>query len=436
MDKKIRVLVITYLPWRNDNNVGNSYSNIFCGMDDKIEFAQLYIKDGMPENELAHQYFCISEKKLFKSVITRKDVGESFYLDNPLDTPVVQFSNVYNRIRGLRWNVFLLGRDVGSALGKWKTNQLDKFLSDFKPDIIFGTLGFVPVINKIMIYAKRRTQASLILYPWDDWYHINHKTLSPFYYMRIFYERRYIRKATKECSYMYTITEQMKKAYTQLFKKKCKVLTKGYDFSTIDNKPKEISDTIKLVYTGNIGDKRWEVLEKIASCIANINKQSDVKFHQYIYTLSPISDELKKCLNIEDSSSLMGAVRSSEVPDVLKQADILVHVESTDKAKIENCRFSFSTKLVDYFHHAKCILAVGGQNASMIYLKENDAAIVVSDLENLDGIFTKLATNRSLISEYSLKAWECGKRNHSIEKIQSMIYKDFLEQVKTGEKKI
>ena len=90
MKRKIRVLVITHAPWRNDTSIGNSYSNIFAEMDDRIEFAQLYIRDGMPENCLVHQYFHISEKQLLKSILSRKPVGRNFTLDNPMDTPPVR----------------------------------------------------------------------------------------------------------------------------------------------------------------------------------------------------------------------------------------------------------------------------------------------------------------------------------------------------------
>ena len=209
MKRKIRVLVITHAPWRNDTSIGNSYSNIFMGMNNKIEFAQIYVRDGLPENKLVNRYFRLSEKELLKSIVTRKPVGKEFTLENSLNTPPVQFSNRYNVMRRLRWDMFLLGRDIASSMGKWKTRELDLFLDSFKPDIIFGTLLFIPLINQLMIYAKKRTAAKLITYPWDDWYHINKSSRSIFYYMRIYLERYYIKKCADECEFLYTITEQM-----------------------------------------------------------------------------------------------------------------------------------------------------------------------------------------------------------------------------------
>ena len=43
-EEKIRVLVVSYLPWRNDVSVGNTLSNIFDGMQDKVEFLTSILK--------------------------------------------------------------------------------------------------------------------------------------------------------------------------------------------------------------------------------------------------------------------------------------------------------------------------------------------------------------------------------------------------------
>lgn len=79
MQRKIRILTITYTTWREDNNLGNSYSNIFKGMDDRLEFASIYFKDTMPENALCHNYFHISEKKLFKSIFRESQLVKDFF---------------------------------------------------------------------------------------------------------------------------------------------------------------------------------------------------------------------------------------------------------------------------------------------------------------------------------------------------------------------
>lgn len=433
MYKKIKVLVITLLPWRNDTSVGNSYSNIFSGMDDRFEFAHIYIKDGLPENNLVKKYYCISEKELIKSVFTRKDVGRAFEYENSIGTPKMEYSKKYNLMRLLRWDIFFLGRDIAGSNGKWKNKRLNSFLDSFDPDIIFGTLGGSTAVNQIMAYAQMRTNAGLILYPWDDWYHINKYSLSPIYRLKVMYERKYMRHVAKRSAFMYTISELMRDEYSEIFGKKCKILRKGYVFDLRPEEKLVNSNDIRLLYAGNIGEKRWEVLAKLAEAIRVINEEGKIKMHLSIYTLSAINQKISKALNLEGACTLMGSVSSSELPNIMSSSDILVHVEPTNKRRLETCRSSFSTKIVDYFYAGKCILAVGGQNASMRYLKDNDAAFVVDRTENIMNTLEKIASNTNLINDYAKKAWECGTKNHDLNKIQEMIYADFLTFAKREE---
>ena len=166
MIRKLRILVITYLPWRNDVSVGNSYSNIFKKMEDRIEFAHIYFRDDVPNNSFVHRYFHVSEKELARSIWNRQPVGCKFYLENPQSGQKREFSSGYNKIRRLRWELFLLARDMIGRMGKWKSDELDDFVLDFKPDLIFGTLGYVPVINQMMIYLKTKFNIPLVTYPW------------------------------------------------------------------------------------------------------------------------------------------------------------------------------------------------------------------------------------------------------------------------------
>ena len=75
MRPKIRVLVVTYHPWREDISVGNTLSNIFNGMENRLEFANIYIRDDKPCNKIVSRFFNISEKGLAKSIFTRKGIG-------------------------------------------------------------------------------------------------------------------------------------------------------------------------------------------------------------------------------------------------------------------------------------------------------------------------------------------------------------------------
>lgn len=74
---------------------------------------------------------------------------------------------------------------------------------------------------------------------------------------------------------------------------------------------------------------------------------------------------------------------------------------------------SFSTKLVDYFAAGKCIFAIGDKNiAPILYLKENDAAIIASTKEEIFKQLNNISSDANLIRNYSKKSYNCGKLNH------------------------
>lgn len=144
-----------------------------------------------------------------------------------------------------------------------------------------------------------------------------------------------------------------------------------------------------------------------------------------IYTLSPTDDKMKAALNIDGTSRLNLPVPNEKKQKVMDGADILLHVEPFKKSEYQFYRASFSTKLVDYFYSAKCILAVGGMTASTDYLVRNDAAICITDKSKIKENLMKIVDKPQLINEYAKKSWDCGLINHQIDKIQTRMYNDF-----------
>ena len=111
MIKKTKILVVTYHPWRDDISVGNTLSNIFDGMEDRIEFANVYVRDDKPSNKLVGKFFNISEKGLAKSIITRTATGK--VVEPVAETEKKEnFSASYNAARRMRWDSMLLVQDM------------------------------------------------------------------------------------------------------------------------------------------------------------------------------------------------------------------------------------------------------------------------------------------------------------------------------------
>ena len=66
----MNVLIITDVLWRNDNGVGNSYSNLFKDMDG-VKIANICCMEGVSDNEESTSCLQISEGMLLRNLKNR-----------------------------------------------------------------------------------------------------------------------------------------------------------------------------------------------------------------------------------------------------------------------------------------------------------------------------------------------------------------------------
>ena len=202
------------------------------------------------------------------------------------------------------------------------------------------------------------------------------------------------------------------------------VLTKGADFSLPADVKTQYNDPLQLVFTGNIGLNRWKSLKLIADALKHINADG-VKAQLRIYTATPLTKQMEKALNRGESSRIMGSVPASEVAQIQKNADLLVHVEALDLKNRLAVRQLFSTKIVDYLKAARPILAVGPKDvASIDHLIRNDCAIVADNQMELEEKLCAIIANNSVLDDIVQKAYECGRKYHNKQIIQNMLIED------------
>lgn len=428
ISNNLKVLVISNTPWSSDNSFGNSFSNIFGGIEN-LEFANIYCRYGKPKNNINGKYLQITEKSIIRNFFDKSSpVANLVEKDGKHDNLVGKEESIINHARKRRFQIYFWLRDLIWILGRWKSTELINFIKDFNPDIIFQPLYYSIYVNNIVLFAKKNTNAPMVCYVSDDVYTLRQFSLSPLYWIDRFIKRKKIKKVVDKCKLLYVISEAQKQDYEKCFKKECKILTKGVIFKvplfkSVSNIP------LKMVYTGNIGGGRWKSIALIARTLNDINKNV-IKAQLYIYSMTPITNKMQYAITFENTVFFMGGVSSDKIPAIQTDADILVHVEPTDLKGRLQVRQSFSTKIVDYFSAARCILAVGWSNtASIDYLVKNDAALVAFDEKSVAKQLNKIVENPGILEKYAQKAWECGKRNHQIEKIQEGLCNDLLALV-------
>ena len=421
----MNILVITNTPWATEYGLGNTLDNIFGGIDG-LSFANIYCRYGTPNNSVTCQYYQITERSLLKNLINKAvPSGKRIEVDSKVSPNADNDAFIgFNKARKMRLQLFFWGRDLIWKIGRWKSPDLDRFIEEFKPDLIFQPIYPFGYINDINLYIQHKYNIPEIGYYVDDNVSLRQFNLSPLYWIDRLIKRKKVIKVIKCCTLLYVISDIQKQEVEKDFQIESKLLTKSSYFNSCPPTWKTPDGTVSLLYAGNIGDGRWKTLAIIARAINQLrNDGYDIKLS--IYTATPLSNDIKKSLQV-DGCQLNGPITSKEVQIKQQEADVMVHVEGLSLKSRLAVHQSFSTKLVDFFSMGKCIFAMGTlDEASILHLHENDAAIIAFDEKGALEQLRRICENPQVINEYGKKAYHCGAQFHNKEKMNQMIIDDF-----------
>lgn len=424
----MRILVISETPWNTNNSFGNSFANIFDGMEN-IEIANLYFREGIVNDEKISMAYKCTAKMILRSFRNWHYIpGEETKIEKiPGDKNGWSLSErrVINFVRKYRFKIFYWIYYSIWYFGNWYNDNLKKFIDSFNPDLMFCPIYANAYMNRIVLKVNDYLKIPLCGYISDDNYTLHVFSLSPLYWIDRFLARRWVGRAAKRCDILYVISEIQKEEYDKIFSKNCHILTKGSNFHKEHPPINKQGPIIRLVYAGNIGSERWKSLSEIGKAIKRINRD-EKKMKLDIYTGTPLTKSMKKALDIVDCVEIKGNIPYEEVLRQQALADILVHVEPTGFAYRLTAHHGFSTKLVDYMAAYRAVFAYGLSNqASIAHLKHFDAALIASDSEQTYVVFKNIIQNPGIINEYAEKAWCCGKEKHDINNIHEMLKNDF-----------
>lgn len=405
-----KVLVVGINPWIDNTGI-NTLINFFDGWD-KNSIAHIYTRAKLPNTHMCDKFFRISEPKVMKSLLKRSiKTGEEVFNSNEEAVEASQENQIYNKKHS---SLMSLAREFVWLLGKWKTKELDKFLDEYDADVLFFPVYANVYMNRLQNYIRKRTKKPVVLYVSDDNYSYKSIVKTPVSFFTRFWLRSQEKKLFKNAQKIMVIAPKQKEEYDRLFNTNSVILTKGIDFSKIPYEEKPLNRPVKMVYTGKLIIGRWLSLAKIAEALGEINKD-ETKVELDIYTTDALTEEQKVKLN-RNGCSVKGALTLDEVQAVQKQADILVFVESLEKEFRYTARLSFSTKITDYLKSGKCIFAVGDKDIAPIdYFNRYDSAVTATSYDEIGLKLKELINNKEKITEYSKKAYDCGKEHHNLE---------------------
>lgn len=421
----MKILVISDVPWNEDNSVGNTYSNIFKNMEN-AKFANLYCKPGTLKSKIPAAYYQITEKQLVQKLIgkiffiNRKNKKINNNKENNFSTLNTIEQKLYDILRNCRFTFFFILREVVWKVGNWKTKDLDYFLKEFDPDVIFTFCLDSLYYSNIIDYCRVATKSSLILFFADDVY--AYKSINPLNLAYQYLIRKKIKKLSGNCRLIYGATPKLCEEYSKILNSNLYPLYKICDevpeIKTSHNNP------LKFTYAGNLFYGRWQVLALLLKAIKEINKDS-TKIILNIYTSGLVNNRMIKSLNVIGISKLAEGLPYDEIKEILKKSDMVVHVESFERSEIKKTRLSFSTKIVDCMQSGTPLLAIGPSEAASIdMLKTLDIAQVITcnDKEKIKSVLIKIIDNINILTETSQKMKQYVIDYHSQSNLKVNLY--------------
>lgn len=370
----MRILIISQTPWNTSNSFGNTFSNLFTGLDG-VEIYHICCKHGPTKGSPARATFQMTDRSVMHSILRRRS-GVGWLADAQGDCK--DNVAVSGAIEKKRPPVAFYIRDLIWTLGAWRKDAaLRTFLDEAKPDVIYLPLYSSCYMCDVQQYIVDALSVPVVGHISDDLFAVSPDSplLVRHYAHRV---AKKLRRLIERCSYLEVFAENMQRQYAEIFHKPVYLIGKGVDLRDIPKTPHPNAQHEKhFIYTGNIGTERWRSLLLIGKAL---NGQAVLD----IYSATVLTDEMKADFAQCSAIRFHGAVSADAIPGIQKNGDALVHVEGFSPAAIAATRMSFSTKLIDYMMAGKPIFAVGDQEINSIaVLKKYGLAVVATSVDEI-----------------------------------------------------
>lgn len=380
----MKILIISRTPWNNSNSFGNTFTNLFGGMEG-IDIFNICCQSGSTTNDVVKETLQLSEHFLLHS----SNINARDNSTRPEATRMDQMQELGKKKRSA-WMFFARDMIWKLTAFKWK-KIIGDFITKVNPDIVYLPIYASLYMCDIDNYVIKQLNVPVVGHISDDVYghSPDASRLSLAHYYR-YLLRKKIRFIIRRCSYLEVFAENMKEEYEKEFGKSCYLIGKGVIADNVQ-KPKvnKWEGDVHFVYTGGIGGERFSTLIALAHSLERYNTSK--RCYLDIYTATSLSDNDKKMMMGVKSIIFHGAISGDDVKEVQANADCLVHVEGFSPQTIFETRMSFSTKIIDYLSTGNLMLAIGSEKINSInVLSNNNMAVVINHLEELDSMVVNL----------------------------------------------
>ena len=401
-----RLLVVSNEPFSAGSSNGRTLMNLLQGYD-KAALGQFYLH-GKPDMAFCERYFCVSDADALHAFLHGKPRQLRF-------ASVVGRSGSNGQRTGLQIRRScrnLLLRDLVWMQFSWWKKEFDDFLTGFSPQVVLLQAGDAPFLFAIARRIAETFRVPLVMYNSESYvlkrYMYSGARRDGLWHSLLKWrlKREYSRFMERAdfCIYsMEQLEADCQKAYPHPGKSAVVYTVSGLR----PGLRREVDGGFRLVYCGNLGVGRVPPLAELARVLHTVDAEAVLEIYGRF-----VSPEEERYLCSVPGVSYRGVVDYSEVPEILRQADMIVHCEN--KERLLNLRTAFSTKIADSLAVGTPFLVFADKEYPFVkYLLHNRCAHVASDAEELKTVLTQCRMDPGYRLQFVENALMTAERNHS-----------------------
>ncbi len=419
-DEYPRVLVVNGEPFSEQSATGLTVTSLFKNWP-KERLACIYISQMEPDRTVCDRYWKLSFADLrcvryvlgsVRAKVTAKGNADRHGVASTASTTNQRRSAIRHFLTRLRLR--LAGQSVRDLDVYRISPRLMREIEAFRPQVVYSLLACNPLL-RLVTDLSDHFSIPIVPHFMDDWPTTKYRPSAFRFLLRRIMHRR-LREVLERSPERMVIGDAMAEEYAQRYGGNFLPFMNAVEPEALQQpivRPKQ-RETIRLIYIGGLHLNRWRSLYEIGMALKQLQGDGH-KVEAMVYSQPSFRTEAKK-LNIPPVMRFAGSLAPSEIPEVLCDADILLHVESFDRACRIYTRYSVSTKIPECMAAARPILAYGPEElASIHYVRDSGAGLAVGHRERneLAASLHKLIVSRELRNHLGTQGQRVASARHN-----------------------
>jgi hypothetical protein len=191
--------------------------------------------------------------------------------------------------------------------------------------------------------------------------------------------------------------------------------------------------SFRIVYCGNLGVGRIPPLCEVARMLAAVNDMATLDIYGRF-----VSEEDKRSLCAYPNVRYFGVIPYAEIPRVMSEANLLLHVENPER--LVNLRYAFSTKIADSLASGRPFLVYASREYPFVqYLEKHSAAHIAEGEAELAEVLRVCMENSDALNSHISAALTLAAEKHNIvnnaERFRQIVEQQVSVEEPVGESK-